>query len=105
MVIDFAELKKEIGTWIDTNWDHNTILAYDDPILQLGRVLKSAGHWHSEYAMFDDRRPYVILGPHKPTAEVMANILFTTATHLLDEVRVKKVTIFEQDGCSASYEE
>jgi 6-pyruvoyltetrahydropterin/6-carboxytetrahydropterin synthase len=110
MVIDFADLKEVVGRWIDTNWDHNAILAYDDPILHLGRVLKSSGYWQSEYAMFDvddgGKMPYVILAPHKPTAEIMANVLFFEARRLLrGGVSVKKATIFEQHGCSASYED
>ena len=30
MVVDFACIKKLLGTWIDQNWDHNTILSEED---------------------------------------------------------------------------
>ena len=31
MVVDFSEVKRIIGDWIDHRWDHNTILHPGDP--------------------------------------------------------------------------
>lgn len=30
MVVDFADIKNLLGSWINKNWDHNTILSQDD---------------------------------------------------------------------------
>lgn len=32
LVVEFGELKKAVRTWIDTHWDHGTMLGKDDPL-------------------------------------------------------------------------
>lgn len=40
MVVDFAEIKRVVGTWIDEHWDHKMILQEGDP---LATPLREAG--------------------------------------------------------------
>lgn len=102
ILVDFSDIKKTIGNWIDSNWDHNSILNRDDDILKLGRTLKSAGVWVSEYAMFDDKLPFVM--QCNPTAENMAKELYRVSDIYYPGM-IHKVQIFETDSCSAVYSE
>ena len=40
MVVDFVEIKRVIGTWIDNTLDHTLLLQKDDPLV---KTLRSAG--------------------------------------------------------------
>lgn len=67
-VIDFGVVKEVLGTWIDENFDHNTILSINDKVL--GAQIEAATGQKIYYLQ------------ENPTAE---NI----ALHLLNEVCVK----------------
>ncbi len=60
MVVDFSELKREVGTWIDANLDHRMILRADDPAVP---GLRAAGE--PVYVIEDN-----------PTAEALARLIY-----------------------------
>lgn len=86
-VVDFGELKRTIGAWIDAHLDHAVILRHDDEPL-LG-VCRAAG-W----------RVHVM--PGNPTAELMASELLTALPSLLSPpLRVVRVRLYETPSCWA----
>lgn len=103
MIIDFATMKAMIGEWINTNWDHNTILSPMDPICRMNAQ------------MVCGRNPY-IMKSGEPTAEAMACELRNVVQGMFDEahtsgygnmkykLEVDSVTVSETDNCSASCE-
>lgn len=92
MVIDFGNIKKTIGNWIDENWDHKTLVHKDDS--ELLDFLKEA---NSAYHIIDG----------SGTAEWMSQFLYHKAQELLcifrDEnsdlvptsVRVSRIQVWE----------
>lgn len=106
MVTDFQNIKDVIGTWIDANWDHNSILHQEDPLAILhhhpGLKINHVGDMRAEQ-IFGDREPYLMAC--NPTAENMAEALFDVCRELLPTVPVMRVHVFETDTCIASYEE
>jgi 6-pyruvoyltetrahydropterin/6-carboxytetrahydropterin synthase len=87
MVIDFTDVKKSVGRWIDENLDHRMILAKADPLVPL---LRSAGE-------------PVFLTEESPTAETLAKLLFDVA--VAEKIPVIRVEFWETPGCRAVYEE
>ncbi len=86
MVVDFYEVKKTLGTWIDSALDHRTLLSKIDPLVKA--IGKSGDH-------------LVVIKQH-PTAEVMAKIIFDQARKL--KLPVTRVTFWETDTSAATYE-
>ncbi|MBI4655304.1 MAG: 6-carboxytetrahydropterin synthase [Elusimicrobia bacterium] len=86
MVVDFEKIKKIIGSWLDSNLDHKTVLAENDP---LAKVLKK-----NKQALF--------LTPGNPTAEVLAELIFDFAKDR--KLPVKKVKFWETENSCASYQ-
>lgn len=83
MVIDFSQLKKTVGKWIDDNWDHALLLDREDAVI-IDTGLKI--FW------FDGN----------PTAENMAKRLVTVCTkELPDGVTVRRVRVQETENCYA----
>jgi 6-pyruvoyltetrahydropterin/6-carboxytetrahydropterin synthase len=80
MVVDFGKVKKEIKDWINDNWDHAYIYNEKDYI---GKYLKKHG-----FRVFN-------LGCHNPTAEYMAQYLFSVIVSLLGYINIVKVGIVE----------
>src|SRR6516164_720189 len=74
MVVDFGLVKDRVGWWIDNNLDHNVILHPLDPL--------------TTRALFDPilfgKEPFVMpdLLP-QPTAENIAQVIYTACTKLL----------------------
>lgn len=93
MVVDFQNIKDQIGTWINAHWDHNTLLNGDDQDL-IAAVSKL-------------QQPYLFAPGTEPTAEVMARELHKICERFVQsiprEVWVVSVRIDETDSCSASY--
>ncbi|MFO0953882.1 MAG: 6-carboxytetrahydropterin synthase [Isosphaeraceae bacterium] len=85
MLVDFAEIKRQVQHWIDENLDHNLILCRDDPILP---VLQERGE-----------RVFVI--DENPTAENIARLIFRQAVG--SGLPVVEVTLWETPNCHASY--
>ena len=88
-IIDFSKIKELVGTWLDKNWDHKTILYEGDRDLI-----------NSLAAYRDD----IFIAPFNPTAENMALYLYKDV--LPDLVRglgieLQKVILYETDSCSA----
>jgi 6-pyruvoyltetrahydropterin/6-carboxytetrahydropterin synthase len=89
MVIDFGSVKKIVGDWIDSHWDHRLLLSLEDPqLLHLQAT--------------EEQSPYVMANGN-PTAENMAKELFTQCQKLLPRVIISRVRIWETPSCSADY--
>jgi 6-pyruvoyltetrahydropterin/6-carboxytetrahydropterin synthase len=85
MVMDFSEIKRVIGAWIDANLDHRMILHRDDPLLA---ALKEKGE------------PVYLLDVN-PTAENIAKLIYDFA--LGQGFPVLEVTLWETDDSYAVY--
>ena len=106
MVIDFGNVKRIIGDWIDSYWDHNLILNTADPLLKLGM----------SHEVFAGREPFIMPGDMNPTAENMAQVLFTVCVERLEfmyqpdlfvvgdnALTVQSVTIHETPNCRSTF--
>jgi 6-pyruvoyltetrahydropterin/6-carboxytetrahydropterin synthase len=87
MVVDFYEIRRKLGDWIDTQLDHRMILCEKDPLVAL---LQKAGD------------PVVVI-PENPTAEVLAKWIFNEAKR--QGLPVSRVTLWETEHCAAEYDE
>lgn len=85
MVVDFSEIKKVVGAWIDANLDHRMLLHKDDPVLP---ELKRQGE-------------PVFLMDVNPTAENIAKLIFEVAAKL--GFPVLEVRLWETDDSFAIY--
>ncbi|HOW87882.1 MAG TPA: 6-carboxytetrahydropterin synthase [Candidatus Omnitrophota bacterium] len=86
MVVDFFDIKRTIGEWIDRNLDHKMILWDKDPLTKL---LKKAGE-------------PVVLVKENPTAEMLARRIFLEARRM--KLPVSKVTLWENQDSFAVYQ-
>ena len=89
-VIDFSEVKRLVGGWLDENWDHGMILQQGDPLIPLLQELKLK---HAVYVT-------------SPTAENLTEHLFNVACNLglFDQgIQIVGVRCFETPNCSAEY--
>jgi 6-pyruvoyltetrahydropterin/6-carboxytetrahydropterin synthase len=85
MVVDFSDLKRVVGSWIDATFDHKMLLRRDDPALPL---LRQQGE------------PVFVLDVN-PTAENIARLIFEfTAAQGFPVVEVQ---LWETDTCVAAY--
>lgn len=83
MVVDFFDIKRTIGDWIDRHLDHKMILWSKDP---LAKILKRAGE-------------PVVLVEENPTAEMLARWIFREGRRM--KLPVSKITLWEnQDSCA-----
>lgn len=91
-VIDFGEIKRILGAWIDEHWDHNVVYQASDGLLA------PMAQAHRSHGL---RQWYAIEAP--PTAEHLARYLFDKAVELLADhrVRVTRVRIYETPNCWA----
>lgn len=92
-VVDFSEIKAQVGQWIDTFWDHGMILFEDDPMRHLYAVAGAAfGQKH--YIMKSN-----------PTAENMARELSEKAQELFadGDIIITRVRLFETENCYADW--
>lgn len=93
-VIDFSVLKEKVGGWVDTHWDHTTILYKDDQDT-IDLVKKAPS--------FKD----VFILPTNPTAENLAKYLLTEICPQVlknSGVMVYKITFWETENCYAEQE-
>lgn len=85
MVVDFSDVKRNIGGWIDDTLDHKMILHRDDPVLpELQR-----------------RNEPVCIVDVNPTAENIARLIFEHARGL--GLPVVEVTLWETENSCATY--
>jgi 6-pyruvoyltetrahydropterin/6-carboxytetrahydropterin synthase len=85
MVIDFSDLKKAIGGWIDQHLDHRMILRRDDPAVP---VLTELGE------------PLFLMDAN-PTAENIARLIYEITS--AQGISVVQVQLWETPGCVATY--
>ncbi len=85
MVVDFGEIGRVVGGWIDDQLDHQVILCRDDPMVP---VLKELGE------------PMFLLDAN-PTAENIARLIGDFAVQR--GFPVAEVRVWETPGCSAVY--
>jgi 6-pyruvoyltetrahydropterin/6-carboxytetrahydropterin synthase len=109
MVADFALIKEIIGGWIDKNWDHKTILNAQDPMVWERESLTDPGTPISltvAVARYG-HMPFIL--SEEPTAENLARHLrrkdwFANYPDLRTTTKIRRVTVFETDNCSATSE-
>lgn len=85
MVVDFGEIKRLIGRWIDEVLDHQMLLHRDDPVIP---ELRRLGE------------PFVELDTN-PTAENIAKLIFDHAA--ANGLPVVEVTLWETENSFATY--
>ena len=83
MVVDFTEIKRVIGGWIDRHLDHRMLLHKDDPLLA---YLQAQGE------------PVFVMDTN-PTAENIARLIFDMAAN--QGLPVVEVRLWETDDASA----
>lgn len=86
MVMDFSQIKNGVEQWIQTHWDHKTILFQADPLLPL---LRESG---VDCVEFDSN----------PTAERFAQRIYELSIEL--KLPVQCVEFWETSKCFARYE-
>ena len=87
MVVDFYDIQKTIGDWIDQTLDHRTLLCEKDP---LAAVLQKA-------------EETVVLMKENPTADAIAKWIFMQARKI--KLPVAAVTLWETENSFARYSE
>ena len=85
MLVDFADIKHSVSTWIDENLDHQMLLQRDDPVALL---LQEKGE---KIRLLDDN----------PTAENIAKLIYTESRAL--GVPIVEVRLWETPRCYATY--
>jgi 6-pyruvoyltetrahydropterin/6-carboxytetrahydropterin synthase len=85
MLVDFSDLKRVVGGWIDSTLDHTMLLHKDDPVLPL---LREKGE-----------RVHVL--DVNPTAENIAKLIFDYAAG--QGFPVTEVRLWETPSCYATY--
>jgi len=85
MVLDFTEIKRTLGGWIDENLDHRMILDRCDPAVP---TLENLGE------------PLYLMD-YTPTAENIAKLIFDTAAS--QGYPVVEVRLWETPHCCATY--
>ena len=88
-VLDFTELKSEVGNWVNEQWDHVFLL--NDRDQELLTALKSL-----------KRSKVFVFKNENPTAEVMAKHLFGVVRERYGSV-VSRVRIWESPNQYAEY--
>lgn len=92
-IVDFGVIKTVIGTWIDTYWDHATLVnSQDERLLAFCKGEAERGN----------KPAYVF--PSEPTAENIAAHLFKVCeTHLPSFLRVENVRVWETPTSCADH--
>ncbi len=88
-LVDFAQLKKQMGDWIEAHWDHAFLLNSKDEEL-VGALSK-----------VEPRKLYLFPGEN-PSTEVMAKHLFEEARKMYGKL-IWKVRIWESPRQYAEY--
>lgn len=112
-VIDFGAIKTLVGGWIDRHWDHNFLCHPEDPVAVISRCARvdlvpydpdaRPDSITGRLQFFGGKPPYV-MRTGNPTAENMAEELFSVARDLLPEaMRIVSVVVWETPSCRAEY--
>ena len=86
-VIDFGEVKRVLGGFIDDNWDHRTMLLYEDPLVET----------------LADATDHLITVADNPTAENIAKLILSIGNKTLAcyGINVVRVKVWETPNCWA----
>jgi 6-pyruvoyltetrahydropterin/6-carboxytetrahydropterin synthase len=89
-ILDFSEVKRIVGGWIDSTLDHNTIYKAGDPVMEeIADILVQHGL----------REP--IAFESNPTVEVMAEFMLSEIQKLLPlDLVVSRLVLYETSNCS-----
>lgn len=87
MVLDFGDVKKKIGDWLDATIDHRMILCESDPLVPI---------------LLEHGEPLFLI-PVNPTAENLAELVFDFARKI--DLPVVKVEFWETEKSCAIYSE
>lgn len=92
-IVDFGVIKKDVGTWIDTHWDHATLVnAADERLLAFCNAEVARGN----------KPPFLFDG--EPTAENIAERLYKVCETMLPGfLRVENVRVWETPTACADY--
>jgi 6-pyruvoyltetrahydropterin/6-carboxytetrahydropterin synthase len=85
MLVDFAEIKGRVHSWIDSNLDHNMLLCRDDPLL----------------SVLLERGERVFVMDRNPTAENIARLIYEQTRQA--GLPVVEVVLWETEHCSSTY--
>ncbi len=85
MVVDFSEISRTIGKWIDENFDHVLILWEKDPLVPV----------------LNERGEKILVVAENPTAEYLARRIFEEARKM--KLPVARVVVWETNDSSASF--
>ncbi|MCI0701083.1 MAG: 6-carboxytetrahydropterin synthase [Planctomycetia bacterium] len=85
MVVDFSEMKRVIGKWIDDTLDHRMLLHRDDPVIP---------------ELIRQGEPFVELDVN-PTAENIARLIFDRVA--AEDLPVTEVILWETETSFATY--
>jgi len=86
MVLDFADIKQTVSTWIDDNLDHRMLLNRADPMVPILQEM--------------DEPLYLL--DENPTAENIAKLIFHQSQSL--GVPIVEVRLWETPRCYATYQ-
>lgn len=86
-VIDFGAIKAVIGSWLDVHWDHGMLVEKGDPLIPF---------------LVETNQKHAVLGC-PPTAEKLAEIVFSVACGKLVEFTVVRVRCYETPNCWADW--
>ena len=106
-VVDFSDLKRQIGGWLDANWDHGLVLWHEDPFMGLFGIAakeKFDDPANGELmSLLSGMKVYVM--PTNPTAENMARYLMDEIIPTIIGPRLAftctKVVVMETPNCWA----
>ncbi len=85
MLVDFADIKREVQRWIDDTLDHNLLLCRDDPLLPT----------------LLERGERVFVMDENPTAENIAKLIYDRCAAA--GLPVVEVVLWETPNCQAAY--
>jgi len=91
-VLDYSEMKRIFGGWLDKHWDHKLLISNND--VQLRKLSSSFGR---------------VTVPFNPTSENIAKYLFEVFDDLIEDElhgnlsKVVKVRVCETPNCWAEY--
>ena len=85
MLVDFAEIKRQVQLWIDENLDHTMLLCREDPLL----------------SVLLERGERVFVMESNPTAENIARLIYERARDA--GLPVTQVVLWETEHCCSTY--
>lgn len=101
-VIDFGQVKKVVGQWIDDNLDHNFLCHPEDPLLNL--VFDECEKTKHQ-KIFNGKNPFVMPEGENPTAENLARLIYFKSKELLEGggISVRRVRFYETPNSYADF--